>query len=115
MSEIDELIAKTRKLSIHQRQLVLNLIDELTTKQDQGRINNRERNTTDRESNRFTCSKGRSLKIGDRVLILNNRKTGKRGDTARITKFNKTLVALVLDKNGSYTQRDRNNIEYIEE
>ena len=111
MSNIDELIEKTKRLNLHQRQLVANLIDEITNREESApsrvKVESKDKDC------RFTCSKGHPLKVGDTVCILNNRKTGKRGDLAKITQFNRTLIAQKLEKNGSYTQRDNSNIVHV--
>ena len=105
----NDLVQRIEKLSIHQKQLVSDLIDEIT--------NNSEDNTDNKERKRignphFVTPNGTALAIGDTVKVLSNRKTGKHGDLATIIKFNKTLVAIQLQKNGSHTQRASKYLEY---
>ena len=114
MSDIDELVKKVHKLNIQQRKAVSDLIEAITTieSSEQAKASIGSKRTT---NNCFITVNGAALAIGDRVRILNNKKTGKKGDTAIITKFNKRFVALSLTKNKSYTQRDSKNLELIED
>ena len=117
MSDIEELIEKLHSLNIQQRQAVSDLIEAITSNEthtpscDTSVIASRKSGRA--TNSNFISSNGFPLASGDRVRILNNRKTGKSGDTAIVQKFNKKYVALVLDKNRSYTQRDSKNLELV--
>ena len=110
-NDTENLLRKIRELSIEEKQIVSDIIDQLATPANPSRPSEINQGA----KGRAICAKGFVLQIGDRVRILNNRKTGKIGDTARITKFNKKFVALELESNKSYTQRDPKNISSIRE
>ena len=114
MSDTEDLIRKIQKLSIHQKQIVINLVEDLSTKENQ--FQSTERVTTSQDKSKppsNTTSNGVKLSTGDKVCILNNRKTGKAGDIVTIIKFNKKYIALQLDRHGSYTHRDHKYLEHI--
>ena len=52
----------------------------------------------------LSCNKV-ELNIGDRVQLLNKRKTGACGDFGTVVKFHKQLVSVKLDKNNSVAKR----------
>ena len=119
MSDIEELVKKIESLNLQQRRTISDLIEAITSSDTPGPPSSTSA-ITPRTHNRivnqrFTSANGFHLAIGDKVVILNNRKTGKVGDTAVILKFNKKFVALSLEKNHSYTQRAAKNLELIQE
>ena len=107
--ETENLLRQIRELSIQDKKTVADIVDQLTVPSTSIPIN-----TNQSTNRRYVTADGIKLEIGDKVQILNNRKTGRIGDTARITKFNKKFVALELEKNKSCTQRDSKNIIFIE-
>ena len=116
MDQTEELIKKLQNLSIEQQQLVNELIDELSNKsknKSPPKVSSINSNLAISKSALRTSSNGVLLKIGDKVRILNNRKTGKVGDLATVLKFNKKYIALQLDRNGSHTQRDPKHLEFV--
>ena len=119
MSDVEELIRKVQALNIQQRQTVSDLIEAITSNKAPIPVSSpsvlASRRSNRITNNQFISSKCHPLAIGDKVRILNNRKTGKSGDTATVLKFNKNYVALSLDKNHSYTQRDSKNLDLIED
>lgn len=119
MSDVEELIRKIQALNIQQRRTVSDLIETITSNETHIPVSSPSvlvsRRSDRITNNRFISSKGHPLAIGDKVRILNNRKTGKSGDTATVLKFNKKYVALSLDKNRSYTQRDAKNLDLIQD
>ena len=107
MDDIEDLVKKIRNLSIQQQELVTNLINKISA-------GNLDTSQPSRHcNNNFRSSNGTALAIGDRVRILKNRKTGKYGDTAVIVKFNRTRVAIELEKNKSNTQRASKYLELL--
>ena len=119
MSDIDNLIQKIHTLNIQQRKTVSEVIEAITSCESTT-VEPKVIPTISTKPKRvvndlFISSNGAALAVGDKVIILNNRKTGKKGDTAVITKFNKKFVALILTRNQSYTQRDAKNLELIQE
>ena len=118
MNEADkeaiELIRKIQKLSIRDKHTVIGIVEQLERAAGYNKGPNTTiegPNNTKKETNVTEVFR---FEIGDKVRILNNRKTGKKGDIAHITKFNKKFIALKLDKNNSYPQRESKNIEFIE-
>ena len=121
MESTEAFIAKFEALSIKQQQLVTEIVDELTENHSIGsKEDNKEHTNAHRRINRsanhnFISSNGIPLAIGDRVKLLSTRKTGKKGDTAEIIKFNKLYVAVKLEKNRSVTQRASKYLEHTTE
>lgn len=109
MSKIDELVQKIRNLNLQQQQLVANLVDEIAPSD----IPPTRNQVTRTPNSSFVSSNGAALSIGDKVRILNTRKTGKHGDIATIIKFNRTLVAVQLHKNKSHTRRASKYLEPV--
>lgn len=109
MSDIEELVKKIESLNLQQRRTVSDLIESIIANEAPPRSPTRITNPL------FTSANGFHLAIGDRVVILNNRKTGKAGDTAVVLKFNKKYVALSLEKNQSHTLRDAKYLDLIQE
>ena len=105
----DDLIERIKALNINQKELVSKLIDEITS----DTVKTAPILTNQIVNHNLPTKEGTPLAIGDRVRILNNRKTGKNGDIATIVKFNKIYVAIKLDKNRSHTQRSSKNLELI--
>ena len=100
--------------SLQQKQLLTNLIDELSTTSDENK-NTQPIDNHNHNNSKFRSSNGFGLKVGDQVKISNRAKTGHYGDLARVIKFNKKFVALELEKNQSYTQRASKNLELLQE
>ena len=114
MSDTDDLVHRIRNLSINQQQLVHDLVDQLSTTQTKPRKTNTKSTEIKTERNKVGISvNGDTLNIGDRVRILNNRKTGKIGDFATVIKFNKKLVSVQLEKNKSHTQRSSKYLQLV--
>ena len=120
MNEAEELIQQFRNLNINQQQLIRDIVQELTSANEDTDVNNtnqQDRDHTPRNTriprNDFVSSDGTPLAIGDKVQILSTRKTGRHGDTATVVKFNKKYVAVELDRNNSLTQRDSKYLRYI--
>ena len=116
MNEINSIIDKFEKLNIRQQQIVSDLIEELNNQQETDtdqQIPIRRGNTDRRENHNFISSNGQPLAIGDRVQLLTTRKTGRRGELARVTKFNKLYVAIRLERNDSITQRASKYLKFI--
>lgn len=111
MSGIDDFIQKFNNLNISQQRLVSDLVEEITTKNEEQNVVPTSVNR--RPNHKFISSNNIPLAIGDRVRVLNSRKTGKHGDTAIVKKFNKLYVAIELDSNGSITQRAAKNLELV--
>ena len=111
MSDTDDLVHRIRNLSINQHQLVQELVDQLSTTQTQSRITNTAEIQTEKQ--KFISANGVVLSIGDRVRVLNNRKTGKIGDFATVIKFNKTFVSVQLEKNRSRTQQASKYLQLV--
>ena len=116
MSNIDELVQKIRNLNLQQQQLVTNLVDEIASSDTSDTLSTRTQVTqvTRTQNVFFVSSNGAALSIGDKVRVLNTRKTGKHGDIATIVKFNRTLVAIQLRKNKSHTQRASKYLELVQ-
>ena len=112
MRDISSIIEKFNNLNIEQQQLVSNIIEEITvSNQNHTNVTN-----TPRTANHgFISNNNISLSIGDKVKLRTSGKTGKRGNTARVHKFNKLYVAIKLENNGSITQRAARKLEYITE
>ena len=106
--ETECLLRKIRELSIQDKAIVAGIVKQLSTATIPTPTNNNKE-----KGGQYVTSDGIRLEIGDRVRILNNRKTGKIGDTARVTKFNKKFVALELERNKSHTQRDPKYIAFV--
>jgi len=120
MNEAEDLIQQFRNLNINQKQLIRDIVQELTSANENNNedsINQQENNNTRRNvripRDDFISSDGTPLAIGDKVQILSTRKTGRYGDTATIVKFNKKYVAIELDRNNSITQRDSKYLRYL--
>ena len=114
-NSVDELVQKFNNLDLHKQQIVLDLVDNLQIEKQDDSSHYKTTPVNRIENNRFRSQNGVSLSIGDRVRILNSRKTGKSGDTAIVVKFNKVYVAVKLEKNNSVTQRASKNLRFIEE
>ena len=113
MSDTESFIEKFQNLNITQKRLVTDLIEEITS-------NNQQENTPIQPNQlrvinpKFVSFNGIQLAIGDKVRILNNRKSGKHGDIGTVNKFNKIYVAIKLSKNRSITQRASKHLEHID-
>ena len=118
MNDINDVIAKLRKLNLEQQEQVAHLINDISEsnhKKNQSatrKANSHERTTRDANPH-FISSNGIALARGDKVRVLSNRKTGKYGDIATVLRFNKTYVAIQLERNRSNTQRAPKYLEYI--
>ena len=118
MDNINEVISKLHNLKLEQQQLVAKLITEISaSNQDYKAPSNRKRNDRNKskryENPHFISSNGVALAIGDKVRVFSNRKTGRYGDLAKVTQFNRTYVAIQLDRNKSNTQRAAKYLEHI--
>ena len=107
MENEDKLIEKFRNLNIQQQRIILNLVDEFaeTPSNDTNVIERTRESKRKPIATQFRSVDGTEINIGDTVKILNDRKTGKTGDTGTVLKFNKKFVAIRLHKNRSFTQR----------
>ena len=111
MEDIAVFVAKFQKLNINQQQLVVNIVDKIAENQSNDKggdfeiINDNSTNQTRIVNHNFIGSEGTPLAIGDQVEILTSRKTGRKGVTAQIMKFNKTYVTIKLEKNRNETQQ----------
>ena len=117
MNEAEELLQQFQNLSITQRQLVKDIVQELSNNNennDEAYTDIQERVQTRIPREDFVSADGTPLAIGDKVQILSTRKTGRYGDTATVIKFNKKYVAVELDRNRSITQRDSKYLRYIQ-
>ena len=118
MSDINNIVNKLKTLSIDQKDLVSNLIDELNKTNNQSnetkQTTTKSRKTTTARNSQFISSNGINLAVGDTVKILSTRKTGKYGDLAIVRKCNTKYVAVQLKHNHSHTQRAAKNLEFIE-
>ena len=121
MSETEDLIEQFQNLNIEQKQLIKDLIQELTITNNNNNTTNQQ-NTNSNHRNRrnripnsnFISSDRTTLAIGDRVQVLSTRKTGSYGgDIATVVKFNKKYVAIQLVKNDSRTQRDSKYLLFL--
>ena len=112
-NNVNELINKFNNLDISKQRIILDLVNNLSTEENQPRSKRQTARTDRIENINFRSNTGIPLAISDRVRILNSRKTGKSGDTAIVVKFNKLYVAVKLEKNGSVTQRSSKNLQLI--
>jgi len=117
MDETEDLVRQFEGLNIEQRQLVRDLIREITANNNNTETNTDHRNQDEQRdrfpNNKFISSDGTALSVGDKVQILTTRKTGRYGDTATVIKFNRKYVAVKLDRNNSITQRDCKYLLYL--
>ena len=83
MRRIDEVIKKFNTLNIEKQNIVLNIIDEISDPKDNENTSNKASSNAKSDSrasnSNFISADGVALAIGDRVRILNNRKTEKMG------------------------------------
>ena len=134
MNNVDDLVEKFNNLSIQQRRAFLNRINEndrevITTAQEiatgtnstttripernhPNQIQSNSARRTDIEKT-YISANGIEIEVGDEVVILNSRKTGKEGDQGTVVKINKKYVAVKLRKNKSVTQRAGKNLVVI--
>ena len=117
MPHVDDIIEKFQRLNLEQKHLVEQLIDEISHNPDTLQhtpVTTRHTSEERRGNSSFISANGIALAPGDKVRIITSRKTGKSGDIATITKFNKKFVAVKLDRNGSDTQRASKYLEFIQ-
>lgn len=136
-NEEEDIIARLQNLTIHQRRIIREIIEELEgntppsaereTQDQQGTAapireardstlgpNSGIRRLARQPNFAFISSDGTALALGDRVRILTTRRTGRAGDIAVITQFNRSYVAIKLLRNDSPTQRASFNLVFIE-
>lgn len=121
MSELDALVNKINNLSITNRNLISDLVDQLSNdgtapepREASVAPNTGVRRFPRRPNHNFISKNGVPLASGDRVEILTSRKVGREGDVAEVTHFNKTYVALRVLATGAGTQRASKYLHYIE-
>lgn len=126
----DELITNLSKLTIHQRRLISEVVVELLQQDEQqesttAQVTNDSRGSTlgpnlgsrrlpRAPNHQFVDTNSVPLSIGDRVEILNSRRTGKTGDIGEVTRFNRTFVAFRVARTGSIGQRASFNLRFLE-
>ena len=121
MSDLNKLINKINRLSINNRNLINELVDQLgedttttTTRGESIAPNRGVRQLPRRPNHNYISRNGVPLAAGDRVEILSNRKVGRDGDIAEVSHFNKTYVAIRILATGANTQRASKYLDYIE-
>lgn len=134
MENEQDLINSIKRLSINQQRIIREVVEELAQQEDAtirvstpppstaasaGRGTSLGPNTGIRRLPRapnyqFVDNTGTALALGDRVKILNTRRTGRIGDIAEITSFNKVFVAFRVRRTGTIGQRSSFNLQYIE-
>ena len=123
MTDLEDLISKISTLSINQQRIVAEVVDEI--RQENANSGAAIRGTEigpntgvrllPREPNqKFISSNKVKLAIGDRVEVLTTRKTGREGDIAEVTVFNRLYVGIRLLGNGAKTQRASKYLRFIE-
>ena len=65
------------------------------------------------QKHEITAKRGRELQVGDIVQVLNNGKTGKRGDLARVDRIGKQRVSITVLATGTPTNRILANLKKI--
>ena len=121
MSNVDELVNKINRLSISNRNIITELIEQLgegstntAARASEIAPNRGVRQFTRRPNHNFISKNGVPLAPGDRVEILTTHKVGREGDIAEVSHFNKTYVALRILATGVNTQRASKYLDYIE-
>ena len=119
--DLDQLISRISKLDINQQRIISELVDELAEDSKNGgtRGHTIAPNTGARARPRvpnynFVSKDGTPLAVGDRVQIQTSRKTGKYGDIAEVTQFNKSYVAITILDTGASTQRASKYLQFLE-
>ena len=125
MSDIEQLVNKIQNLDIHKRQLVSNIVNELSTTSRSSSSappprsslvapNIGVRTHPRKPIHNYVSQDGVPLAIGDRVEIQTTRKVGSEGDIAEINQFNRKYIAVTILHSGKSTQRASKYLKYIE-
>lgn len=131
MEDEQELIQSLRQLSINQQRLIKEVVAQLVAQERtsgteavdrQPRTvrgstlgtNHGIRRLPRATNQQFLDVDGKALALGDRVELLNSRRTGKTGDIGEVTKFNHSFVAFRVLRTGTIGQRASFNLRFIE-
>ena len=117
-ADIDNFIDQFKTLQINQQQHIAELVQHIS-RESSHNLHHKQTKTVGTQHNKVkgttitTENVRESIKVGDIVRILNSRKTGKRGDTAKVIKINKKYITIQLEKNHSQTYRDPKYLELV--
>ena len=125
MTDIEELAAKIRGLSIKQHQIIEDVMNEISRQGNENTLEDTRQGTEvgpntgvrllpRRPNNKFVSSNDVPLSVGDRVKILTTRRIGRSGDLAEVEVFNKLYVGIKLLETGISGQRAAKYLRYIE-
>ena len=107
-SDISDIIEQLSNLQIKQNELIAQLIAQKDNRKHNSKDNTKSETPTGPKEDK--SEEDKTIKIGDRIILLTKGVKSKKGDEARVTDIKGAITYFIITRNGHNTYRKITNV-----